>query len=148
MLIDSHCHLDYYTTAERPDVLARAKAAGVGGMVTIGTRLSRAAEQVALTTAVPGLWCTVGTHPHHAAEEALPQEQQLADLAAHPNVIGIGETGLDYFYDRAPHDAQAEVFRRQIRAARFEHSQHGDDEVLRAFEMNADEPVGPDTEGA
>ena len=120
-LIDSHCHLESYTTAERPDILVRARVAGVGGMVTIGTRLSQAVEQLTLTTAVPGLWCTVGTHPHHAAEEGLPQEQQLADLAAHPRVVGIGEAGLDYFYDRAPHDVQAEVFRRQIRAARAAH---------------------------
>ena len=118
MLIDSHCHLDYYTEAERPDVLARAKAAGVGGMVTIGTRLSRAAEQMALAEAIPGLWCTIGTHPHHAAEEALPDERALAELAEHPSVVGIGEAGLDYFYDRTPRDMQAQAFRLQIRAAR------------------------------
>ncbi len=118
MLIDSHCHLDYYTKAERPDLLARARDAGVGGMVTIGTRLSQAAEQLALTDAVPGLWCTVGTHPHHAAEDGLPCEQTLVDLAGHDRVIGIGEAGLDYFYDRAPHDVQAAAFRIQIRAAR------------------------------
>ncbi len=117
-LIDSHCHLDYYTQAERPDMMARAKAAGVGGMVTIGTRLSRAAEQLALAEEAPGLWCTVGTHPHHAAEEELPREEEIVALASHPKVIGIGEAGLDYFYDRAPRDVQAEVFRRQIRAAR------------------------------
>ncbi|HTZ71115.1 MAG TPA: TatD family hydrolase [Acetobacteraceae bacterium] len=117
MLIDSHCHLDYYTVAERPDVLARAHAAGVGQMVTIGTRLSRAAEQIALAEAEPDLWCTVGTHPHHAAEEDLPQAQEIAALAAHPKVIGIGEAGLDYFYDRSPRDVQADVFRRHIQAA-------------------------------
>ncbi len=118
MLIDSHCHLDYFTEAERPDILARGRDAGVGGMVTIGTRLSRAAEQLALTDAVPGLWCTVGTHPHHAADDGLPDEQILLDLARHPRVIGIGEAGLDYFYDKAPRDVQAAAFRIQIRAAR------------------------------
>ena len=118
MLIDSHCHLDYYSEAERPDILARAQQAGVGGMVTIGTRLSQAAEQLALADAVSGLWCTVGTHPHHAADDGLPDEQTLVDLAANPRVIGIGEAGLDYFHDRAPHDVQAAAFRIQIRAAR------------------------------
>jgi TatD DNase family protein len=117
MLIDSHCHLDYFSAAERAHMLARARDAGVGGMVTIGTRLSRAEEQLALVGEIPGLWCTVGTHPHHAAEEEMPQEQVVAALAAHPKVIAIGEAGLDYFYDRSPRDVQAEVFRRQIRAA-------------------------------
>jgi TatD DNase family protein len=118
MLIDSHCHLDYYSAAERAGILARARDAGVAHMVTIGTRLSRAAEQLALVAEIPGLWCTIGTHPHHAAEEDLPQEQVIADLASHPAVIGIGEAGLDYFYDRAPRDVQAACFRRQIGAAR------------------------------
>jgi TatD DNase family protein len=136
MLIDSHCHFDYYTEAEQPAVLARALAAGVGRMVTIGTRLSRAAEQVALAEAMPELWCTVGTHPHHAAEEELPQEQMIAELASHPKVIGVGEAGLDYFYDRAPRDVQAEVFRRQIRAARLSgvpvciHTRDADDDTI------------------
>ena len=119
MLIDSHCHFDYFTEAERPDLLARAKTAGVERMVTIGTRLSRAAEQIALAEAMANLWCTIGTHPHYAAEEEMPQEQAVADLASHPKIIGIGEAGLDYFYDRSPHDVQQESFRRQIRAARL-----------------------------
>jgi TatD DNase family protein len=87
-------------------------------MVTIGTRLSRAAEQLALAAAVPGAWCTLGTHPHHAAEEDLPQEHEIVALASHEKVIGIGEAGLDYFYQRAPREVQQAVFRRQIRAAR------------------------------
>jgi TatD DNase family protein len=136
MLIDSHCHLDYFSAAERAHMLARARDAGVGGMVTIGTRLSRAEEQLALVGEIPGLWCTVGTHPHHAAEEEMPQEERLAALAAHPAVIGIGEAGLDYFYDRAPRDVQAEVFRCQIRAARLAglpiciHTRDADDDTL------------------
>ena len=91
MLIDSHCHFDYFTEAERPGLLARAHQAGVARMVTIGTRLSRAAEQIALAESGPNIWCTVGTHPHHAAEEELPQEQEIAALASHPKVIGVGE---------------------------------------------------------
>ena len=136
MLIDSHCHLDYFAGEERTAVLARARDAGVGGMVTIGTRLSRAAEQLALVEEVPGLWCTMGTHPHYAAEEAIPDPATLASMAEHPRVIGIGEAGLDYFYDRAPHDIQAASFRAQIRAARLAglpiciHARDADDDLL------------------
>lgn len=134
-LIDSHCHLDYYKDEEQPEIMARAAAAGVRGMVTIGTRLSRAAEQIGLAERL-GIWCTVGTHPHHAAEEDLPEEQAITALAAHPRVIGVGEAGLDYFYDRAPRDIQAKVFRRQIRAARAAgvplciHTRDADDDTL------------------
>jgi TatD DNase family protein len=136
MLIDSHCHFDYYTDAERPGLLDRAHAAGVDRMVTIGTRLSRAADQIALAEATPELWCTVGTHPHHAAEEEMPQEQAIVELAWHPKVIGVGEAGLDYFYDKAPRDVQALVFRRQIRAARLAgvpvciHTRDADEDTL------------------
>lgn len=134
-LIDSHCHLDYFS-GELPAVLSRAAEAGVAGMVTIGTRLSRAPEQLALADPARGIWCTIGTHPHHAGEEDLPQEQALAELTSHPAVIGIGEAGLDYFYDRSPRDVQAETFRRQIRAARRGrlpiciHTRDADDDTL------------------
>jgi TatD DNase family protein len=97
MLIDSHCHLDYYSPEEKPQILARAWEAGVGELVTIGTRLSRAPEQLAIAESSENIWCTVGTHPHHAAEEELPQEQQILDLISHPKVIAVGEDGLDYF---------------------------------------------------
>jgi len=135
MLIDSHCHLDYFTPAELPDVLARAHAAGVGKMVTIGTRLSRAEEQIGLASA-PNVWCTVGTHPHHAAEEEMPQEQDIAALASREKIIGIGESGLDYFYDRSPRDIQQASFRRHIRAARLAgvpiciHTRDADEDTL------------------
>jgi TatD DNase family protein len=145
MLIDSHCHFDYFTEAERPGLLARAKAAGVERMVTIGTRLSRAAEQLELAETMPDLWCTIGTHPHHAAEEDLPQEQDIISLASHPKVIAVGEAGLDYFYDRSPRDIQAEVFRRQIRAARAAgvpiciHTRDADDDTLQILQEQRDE---------
>ena len=136
MLIDSHCHLDYFSAEEAPQILARAWEAGVGELVTIGTRLSRAPEQLALAESAENIWCTVGTHPHHAAEEELPQEQDILDLLSHPKVIAVGEAGLDYFYDRSPRDVQAEVFRRQIRAARAGgvpiciHTRDADDDML------------------
>ena len=145
MLIDSHCHLDYYTPDEQPQILARAHDAGVGEMVTIGTRLSRAAEQIALAESAPNIWCTVGTHPHHAAEEDMPHEEALAALASHPKVIGVGEAGLDYFYDRSPRDIQAESFRRQIRAARLAgvpiciHTRDAEDNTLAILKEQQDQ---------
>ncbi len=119
MLIDSHCHLDYYTEAERPDVLARAAAAGVGEMVTIGTTLAQSQTLPTLAESAPNIWCTVGVHPHHAAEAPIPTPEDIAALTSHPRVIGIGESGLDYFYDRSPRDVQRASFRAHIRAARL-----------------------------
>ncbi len=119
MLIDSHCHLDYYTPEELPGVLSRAAAAGVGRMVTIGTSLAQSERLPALIDPHPALWCTVGVHPHNAAAEPVPTPATLAAMARHPRVIGIGESGLDYFYDKAPRDIQAENFRAHIRAARM-----------------------------
>jgi TatD DNase family protein len=144
MLIDSHCHLDHFQGEERDAVLARAHGAGVAEMVTIGTRLSRAAEQIGMASQA-GIWCTVGTHPHHAAEEDMPQEQAIVALASHPKVIGVGEAGLDYFYDRSPRDVQAAVFRTQIRAARAAgvpvciHTRDADEDTLAILKEQQDE---------
>ena len=119
MLIDSHCHLDYFTAAELPAVLSRAAEAGVSEMVTIGTSLAQSSRLPALTEATPHLWCTVGVHPHHAAEAPVPEPEMLAEMTHHPRVIGVGESGLDYFYDRSPRDIQQQNFRTHIRAARL-----------------------------
>jgi len=119
MLIDSHCHLDYFTDAERPEILARAAAAGVGELVTIGTTLAQSQTLPIVAESAPNLWCTVGVHPHHAAEAPVPTPEAIAALTNHPRVIGIGESGLDYFYDRAPRDVQQASFRAHIRAARL-----------------------------
>jgi len=118
MLIDSHCHLDSFEGPELDAVLARAKAAGVGEMITIGTRLAQSAELVALTRH-PGVWCTVGVHPHNVAETPVADAADIAAWAVDARVVGIGESGLDYFYDKAPHDVQQASFRQHIRAARL-----------------------------
>lgn len=136
MLIDSHCHLDYFTEAEIDQIVARAKAAGVARMVTIGVRMSQAPAVKALTERFPEVWGTVGIHPHNAAEGPLPTPEEIAAEAEHPRIIGIGESGLDYFYDKAPRDVQAENFRRHIRAARLAglplaiHARQADDDIL------------------
>ena len=99
-------------------MLARARAAGVGLIQTIGTRLGTFAQVVAIAEANPGVYCSVGVHPHRAAKEPLEGPAQLTAWAAHPKVIGIGESGLDYYYDHSPRDVQADVFRTHIEAAR------------------------------
>jgi TatD DNase family protein len=119
MLIDSHCHLDYFRQDEIADVLARAAAAGVAGMVTISTRLTQTSTVRALADSHPGVWATVGIHPHNAAEYPVPAAEEIVAAADHPRVVGIGESGLDYFYDKAPRDLQRDSFRAHIRAARL-----------------------------
>ena len=145
MLIDSHCHLDYYTEAERPDVLARAAAAGVAGMVTIGTTLAQSRRLPAIVDVQPNLWCTVGVHPHHAAEEPIPAPEDIAAMTGHPKVVGIGESGLDYFYDRSPRDVQQAGFRAHIRAARLAglplaiHARDADQDIAAILQDERDE---------
>lgn len=118
MLIDHHCHLDFPDfAAERDDIVARAVAAGVGGMVTISTRIRRFAEIRAIAERYPNVFCSVGTHPHNAHEELDIPVPEIVALAAHPKVVAIGEAGLDYFYDKSPREAQAQGFRQHIAAA-------------------------------
>ncbi|MCB8879517.1 TatD family hydrolase [Acidisoma cellulosilytica] len=119
MLIDSHCHLDYFKDEELDAVIGRARAAGVGEMVSIGTSLEQSRRILALVEDKPGIWCSIGIHPQHAHEEPVPAVETLVAMTQHPKVIGIGETGLDYFYDTAPPDVQKAGFRAHIRAARI-----------------------------
>ena len=135
MIIDSHCHLDHFSAEEQPEIVARAQRAGVARMVTIGTRLHQAPVQKAIAERFPEVWCTVGVHPHQAAEGEMPTVEEIVATADHPRVIGIGESGLDYFYDKSPRDVQQEGFRRHIRAARAAglplciHARDADDDV-------------------
>ena len=134
-LIDSHCHLDHFSDEEQPEIVARAERAGVSRMVTIGTRLHQAPVQKAIAERFPQVWCTVGVHPHQAGEGEMPSVEEIVATADHPRVIGIGESGLDYFYDKSPRDVQREGFRRHIRAARAAglplciHARDADDDV-------------------
>jgi len=119
MIVDSHCHLDFPDfAAELDDVVARARAAGVGRLVTIGTRVRRSGEVRAIAERFEDVFCSVGTHPHNAGEEADVTLDEILAAADHPKVVAIGEAGLDYHYDTAPRDAQAAGFRRHIEAAR------------------------------
>jgi TatD DNase family protein len=118
-LVDSHCHLDYPGLAEDlPGVIGRAEAAGVKLMLSIGTRVKKFDQILALAEQHDNVFCTVGTHPHNAAEEPDVTADELVRLAQHPKVVGIGEAGLDYHYDLSPRDIQARSFRIHIDAAR------------------------------
>lgn len=119
MLVDSHCHLDFPDFAADLDaIVARAEAAGVGRIVTISTRVRQLDKLIAIAERYPNVYCTVGTHPHNANEEDGISASELVALTKHPKVIGLGEAGLDYFYEHGSPDAQARGFRQHIAAAR------------------------------
>ena len=119
MLIDSHCHLDFPDFAAELDaVVARARAAGVGRMVTISTRVKKHAQILEVAEKFSDVFCSVGTHPHNAHEELDIDAAALVAIARHPKVVAIGEAGLDYHYDSSPRDAQEQGFRTHIAAAR------------------------------
>jgi TatD DNase family protein len=119
MLIDSHCHLDFPDFAAELDaVVARAGAAGVGAMLMISTHVRRFERLWAITERFPNVVCSIGTHPHYAAEERDVRLDELLDIAASPRVVAIGEAGLDYHYHNSPIEDQEAGFRLHIAAAR------------------------------
>jgi TatD DNase family protein len=142
-LVDSHCHLDFPDFApELEAVVARAKASGIARMITIGTRLKRFDGVRAVADRFDDVWCTVGTHPHNSGEEGEDgvDPDVISRLAEHPKVVGIGEAGLDYFYDKSPRDAQARGLRAHVAAARLTglplviHARAADEDMARILE--------------
>jgi TatD DNase family protein len=135
MLVDSHCHLDFPDfAAELDEVVARARAAGIGRLVTICTRVRKHAQVLAVAEKFPEIYCSVGTHPHNAHEELDIDAKALIALTKNPKVVAIGEVGLDYHYDNSPRDAQAQGLRQHIAAAR----ETGLPLVIHAREADAD----------
>ena len=119
MLIDSHCHLEYKGLVEdQPSVLNRARAAGVGGFLSISTRQHEWDQVIATAARESDVWASVGIHPHEADSHADLGEAALLAATAHPKVIAIGETGLDYYYDHSDRETQKALFRRHISVAR------------------------------
>lgn len=150
MLIDSHCHLDFpELSAELDAVLARAQDAGVGLMVTISTRVAKFADLKAIVEAHDNVFCSIGTHPHNAAEEPDITVEELVEIAKHPKVVAIGEAGLDYHYDYSPRDMQKKSFRMHIAAARetglplIIHAREADADVARILEEESAEGAFP-----
>jgi len=146
-LVDSHCHLDFPDfAAERDGVIGRARAAGVETMLTISTRLDQFEAIRAIAEAYDGIWCSVGAHPHEAADHGELSPAQLVALAVHPKVVGIGETGLDFHYDLSPRDVQARVFRAHTAASRASglpliiHARKADREIAEILEEERPPP--------
>jgi TatD DNase family protein len=146
MIVDSHCHLDYPGLAEDEEgVIARARAAGVGLMVHIAAKRSGWPVGIELAQRRPEVFCAIGIHPHEAGKEGLDDPAPLLELAPHPRVVAIGETGLDYFYDFSPRDRQAASFRTHIAAARqadlplVVHTRDADDDTMAILEAAMEE---------
>jgi TatD DNase family protein len=119
MLIDSHCHLEYEGLVEdQQGVLERARAAGIGGFLNISTRQREWDKVIGTAAREADVWASVGIHPHEADQHADLGEGALLEAAAHPKVIGIGETGLDYYYDKSDRAVQQALFRTHIAVAR------------------------------
>lgn len=137
MTVDTHCHLtDTRFDDDRAEVIARARDAGLDFVVTIGTQNSDLDAVIALAEQYDNVFATVGIHPH-SAEQATPEAlARVRELAQHPRVVGIGETGLDFFYDNAPREMQRESFRKQIGIARdldlplVVHSRSADEDTI------------------
>lgn len=118
-LADSHCHLNYKGLAERQgDVLAAARASDVTAMLNIATRESEWDDVLRVAEREPDVWATVGIHPHEADQHPEIDTAKLVERAAHPRVVGIGESGLDYYYDHSDRDRQRASFRSHIAASR------------------------------
>jgi TatD DNase family protein len=119
MFTDSHCHLNYKGLVEdQQGVLERARAAGVTTMLNISTRQSEWEDVIGLAEREADVWASVGIHPHEADAHPDVQTATLVERAAHPRVVGIGESGLDYYYDHSDRDRQRDSFRAHIAAAR------------------------------
>ena len=141
MLIDSHVNLHAPQFADdQAEVIARARSAGIGMMVTICDKVSNFEAVHAIAMAHSDIWCTVGTHPHEAKENPSLAVETLIDLAARDRVVGIGEAGLDYHYDLSPRDIQRSILAVQIDAAQQTglplvlHTREADDDTAAMLE--------------
>lgn len=137
MLVDSHCHLDFNDFEDDMDeVIARARDCGVSLMLNAGNNLDELKNQLALSEKYPFVYAAVGVHPHNAQEYPDLKAEQLIAETMHPKVIGIGETGLDYYYDYAPRDLQIKLLREHIKAAQetglplIIHNRDSDDDMI------------------
>lgn len=145
MFIDSHCHLDFSDFAEDglENIVQRADAVNVKQMVTICTRISKFPQIRAIAEQFDNIYCTIGTHPHSAGddeEQEFTTEYLVTAANDYDKIVGIGETGLDYFYDNAPRDIQQEKFRNHLRASAetglpvIVHTRDADEDTIRLLQ--------------
>lgn len=150
MLVDSHCHLNFPDFGEDLDaVVARAQESGVGVMQTICTKMREFDAILAIAERYQNIFCSVGVHPHEADHEPMVTVEELLEKTKHPKVIGIGETGLDFFYEHSPRKEQEESFRRHITVARetqlpiIVHTRDADDDTIRIMQDEMGKGVYP-----
>ena len=150
MLVDSHCHLNYKGLAEQQgEVLARAREKGVTAMLNIATRESEWDDVLAAAEANEDVWASVGIHPHDADHHPDVDTAKLVERAAHPRVIGIGETGLDYYYDKSDRVRQQDSFRRHIHASQqtglpiIVHTRDAEEDTLKLLDQEMANAVFP-----
>jgi TatD DNase family protein len=155
MWIDSHCHLNHENigpSGSPEEIVARARAAGVDGMVNISTMISGDFQTVLATAkAIDNVWCTIGTHPHDAgveAEKAVTLDQIIATANAEDKIVGIGESGLDYFYNHSTPKDQAVSFRKHIQACiatdlpLVVHARDADDDIIKIIREEGGRAAG------
>ena len=150
MLIDSHCHLEYEGLVEnRQAVLARAREAGIRGFLNISTRRREWDAVIATAECEPDVWASVGIHPHEADSHAGLGEAVLREATRHPKVIAIGETGLDYYYDKSDRQVQQALFRTHIAIARetglplIIHTRDAEEDTARIIEEEMEQGAFP-----
>ena len=141
MLVDSHCHLNYKGLVEdQAGALARAREAGVGVMLNISCRENEWPDVIGVAEREPGVWASIGIHPHDADAHHHIDAARLIEAAKHPRVVAIGETGLDYYYDKSDRDKQRQSFRSHIAAARetglplIVHTREAEDDTAQILE--------------
>jgi len=147
MLIDSHCHLNFPDfKADLDAVVVRAVANGVGKMVSICTKLAEFEEIAAIAEKYENVFCTVGVHPHDALEHVSVTAAELIERTHHPKCVGIGETGLDFYYEHSPREEQKQCLSEHIKAARATglplviHTRNADEDIIKIIEAEAPFP--------
>ncbi len=147
MLIDSHCHLNFPDFKDDLDaVITRAAEYGVGKMVSICTKLEEFPEIAAIAEKYENVFCTVGVHPHDALQHVSVTAEELIERTKHPKCVGIGETGLDYYYENSPRDEQKHCLAEHIKAAKVTglplviHTRNADEDIIKIIKKEAPFP--------